>query len=58
MHKVFHFRYYYPSIVKLKLLCLIQIEIQLEEDGVCPTPVKMAGKVASFLNDKGFLQAR
>ncbi|GFZ03706.1 adenosine-5'-phosphosulfate (APS) kinase 3 [Actinidia rufa] len=32
-----------------------EIEIQ-QKDGVCPTPNEMAGQVASYLGEKGFLQ--
>ncbi|KAG5555456.1 hypothetical protein RHGRI_006192 [Rhododendron griersonianum] len=34
-----------------------EIEIQ-QNDGVCPTPCEMAGQVASYLDEKGFLQSQ
>lgn len=34
-----------------------EIEIQ-QNGGLCPTPFEMAGQVASYLDDKGFLQSQ
>ncbi|CAD5163117.1 adenylyl-sulfate kinase 3-like [Musa acuminata AAA Group] len=33
-----------------------EIEIQEEENGVCPSPCAMAGQVVGYLEEKGFLQ--
>lgn len=33
----------------------VQIKIQ-QQNGLCPTPVDMAGQVVSYLDKKGFLQ--
>lgn len=34
-----------------------EIEIQLKDGGVVPTPLEMAGKVVSYMEDRGFLEA-
>ncbi|XP_057508793.1 adenylyl-sulfate kinase 3-like isoform X2 [Actinidia eriantha] len=40
---------------ELPLNCEIKIQ---QKDGVCPTPNEMARQVASYLGEKGFLQAQ